>query len=103
MRPAKVHSFEGLDERPACCVDCFSPAVCDKNVAKQGDVAFAAAVLAARFLIQARAGSKLSEIGGRPHEPRVSKTRGATYSWLRPGSKPDGRPWPLHRTRRDRG
>src|SRR4029453_2431265 len=103
MRPAEIHTLEGLDKGAARCTGRLLRAACHEHVTKQGDLAFAASNLAAGFLIQMRAGGKLGEIGRRPHEPGVSEARGSAYGRLGPRAEPDGRSWPLYRPWGDRG
>src|SRR5207253_8541655 len=74
-----------------------------ENVAKQRNRPFAFSDLPACFLIQSCGGGDLVEIGRWPHEPRVPQARGSANRWLRPGTKPDRRSWPLHGAGRDGG
>src|SRR5262249_5335300 len=55
------------------------------------------------FLIQARAGGQLGEVGRWSHEPGVSEASGSVYGGLGPGAEADGRPLPLYRARSDSG
>src|SRR5207244_13065392 len=91
-----------LKKRMPRCADGLFGTACDKDVAKQGDIAFAFSRLSAGSPIHAHARCDLIETRGGPNEPSVSKPRSAANRRLRPGPKPDRRPRPLHRARRDR-
>src|SRR5215813_5194689 len=98
MGPPEVHTFEGLDKRASRCSDRLLRAACHEHVAKQSDLATPPCRTAC-FLIQARAGGQLGEVGRWSHEPGVSEASGSVYGGLGPGAEPDGRPWPLYRAR----
>src|SRR5437868_8867909 len=74
---------------------------CDKDVANQGNIAFAFSGLPADFAIHAQAWCDLIEARRRPDEPGVSKARGPAHRRLCPRAKPDRRPRPLQGARRD--
>src|SRR5262245_45407280 len=100
--PPEVHPLECLNKRISRRSNGILGTACDKDVAKQGDITLAFSSLSARFPIHAQARCDLIETGGWPHEPGVSKARGAVNRRLRPGAKPDRRSRPLQRARRDR-
>src|SRR6266850_3643460 len=102
VRPPEVHPFECLNKRISRRADGVFGTACDKDVAKQGDIAFAFSRLSACFPIHAQARCDLMEARRRPNEPGVSKARGAVNRRLRPGAEPDRRPRPLPRARRYR-
>ena len=51
VRPPEVHPLECLNKRIPCCINGVFLTACDKDVAKQGNIAFAFSHLSARFPI----------------------------------------------------
>src|SRR3990172_339597 len=76
VRPAKVHSFKGLDEAVARRGDRFFRAVRHEDVAKQRYLAFSSSRFNAGVSVQPGAGCDLVEIGRWPHEPDLSEAGG---------------------------
>src|SRR2546428_10457278 len=102
VRPPEVHLLECLNKIISRSTDGVFGTACDKDVAKQGDIAFAFSCLSACLPIHLQARCDLVEARRRPNQPGVSKARGAANRRLCPGAKPDRRSRPLHRPRRHR-